>query len=317
LEFSLSKLYSVRNAPNGSISQEPSMKRSNILLAFVATSALVAAGPAFARPSRNEMTPSQVKSSTLKEAQQKLNQEGYNAGRADGIWGTKTSEAVKSFQEKNKLPRTGILDEQTLADLGIGTPSSTGTSVSTKQSSEPSESSSMSTGGQQNMMHRQNMMEQDHMGGGTPSTTGRSVSETQSSQPSESSSMNTGGQQNMMHRQNMMEQDQMGGGTPSATGRSVSETQSSQPNKNSSMSTAGQQSMMQGRNMECSHYMAMNAAGQMATVNSMRSEMPAANKMPASHEMAKKVAASCKDHPGMMVQEVMENVMPRTSMMPH
>jgi hypothetical protein len=38
--------------------------------------------------------------------------------------------------------------------------------------------------------------------------------------------------------------------------------------------------------------------------------------MPSSHGMAKKVAASCKGHPGMMVHEVMENVMPRTSVMP-
>jgi peptidoglycan hydrolase-like protein with peptidoglycan-binding domain len=76
--------------------------------------------------------------------------------------GTKTAEAVKSFQEKNNVPATGKLDEQTLADLGIGTPSTTGRSVSKKQNSEPSKSSSMSSGGQQNMMHQQNMMEQDH-----------------------------------------------------------------------------------------------------------------------------------------------------------
>ena len=69
--------------------------------------------------------------------------------------------------------------------------------------------------------------------------------------------------------------------------------------------------------MECSLYMAMNEAGQTATVNSMRSKMPAANKMPSSHDMAKKVAASCKDHPDMMVHEVMKNVMPQTSVMPH
>jgi hypothetical protein len=69
--------------------------------------------------------------------------------------------------------------------------------------------------------------------------------------------------------------------------------------------------------MECSHYMAMNGPGQMAMVNSMRSRMPAANKMPSTHEMAKKVATSCKDHPDMMVHEVMENVMPQTSVMPH
>ena len=63
--------------------------------------------------------------------------------------------------------------------------------------------------------------------------------------------------------------------------------------------------------------MAMNAAGQMATVNSMRSKMPEANKMPSSHEMATKVGASCKDHPDMMVHKVVEHVMPQTSVMPH
>jgi hypothetical protein len=55
----------------------------------------------------------------------------------------------------------------------------------------------------------------------------------------------------------------------------------------------------------------------METINSMRSQMPAANKMPSSHEMAMKVTASCKDRPGIMVHEVMENMMPRTSVMPH
>jgi peptidoglycan hydrolase-like protein with peptidoglycan-binding domain len=148
-----------------SFSGEQIMKPSDILLAFVAAGALVA-GPAFAGQSRNETAPRPIKSSTLMEAQKKLNQEGFDAGRADGKWGTKTTEAVKSFQEKNNLPPTGKLDEQTLADLGIGTPSGTGRSASEKQSSEPSESSNMSSSGQQNMMHHQNMMEQDHMGGG-------------------------------------------------------------------------------------------------------------------------------------------------------
>jgi hypothetical protein len=66
------------------------MKRSNILLAFVATGALVA-GPAFAKQSRNEAAPMHMKSSTLMEAQKKVNQEGFDAGRADGRWGTKTA----------------------------------------------------------------------------------------------------------------------------------------------------------------------------------------------------------------------------------
>ena len=73
------------------------------------------------------------------------------------------------------------------------------------------------------------------------------------------------------------------------------------------------------RDMDCSHYGAMDAAGQMAAVDSMRSSMSAANKMDSSgamssdhmssNEMAKKVAASCKDHPGMMVHDAMKNAM--------
>ena len=71
--------------------------------------------------------------------------------------------------------------------------------------------------------------------------------------------------------------------------------------------------------MDCSHYGAMDAAGQMAAVDSMRSSMSAANKMDSSggmssdhmssNEMAKKVAASCKDHPSMMVHDAMKNAM--------
>jgi len=199
------------------------MKRSDILLAFLAAGALVA-GPAFAKQSRNETAPMHMNASTLMEAQKKLNQDGFDAGRADGRWGSKTAEAVKIFQEKNNLPVTGKIDQQTLAELGIGASPATGGRVGKNQSSEPHGSPSMSSGGQQNMMQR--------------------------------------------------------------------------------------------NGVECSRYMAMNADGQLATVDSMRSKMPAANQMFSSHEMAKKVVASCKDHPGMMVRQVTEKVMPQTSVMP-
>ena len=85
----------------------------------------------------------------------------------------------------------------------------------------------------------------------------------------------------------------------------------------SSLGTGGQQNIARRHNMECSHYMTMKAAGQTSMVNSMRSKMPAAHKMASSHGIAKKVAADCKDHPEMMVHEVLEKVMPRTSVMPH
>jgi hypothetical protein len=61
--------------------------------------------------------------------------------------------------------------------------------------------------------------------------------------------------------------------------------------------------------MDCSHYDAMDAAGQMAVVDSMRSSMSAAHRMYSSKVMVKKVAASCKDHPSMMVHEAMKSAM--------
>jgi hypothetical protein len=61
--------------------------------------------------------------------------------------------------------------------------------------------------------------------------------------------------------------------------------------------------------MDCSQYNAMDAADRMAAVDSVRSRMSAANRMDSSHVMTKKVSASCKDHPGMMVNEVMNKAM--------
>ena len=90
----------------------------------------------------------------------------------------------------------------------------------------------------------------------------------------------------------------------------------SKPSATSSSASGGQQSGVQQHDMDCSHYMAMNAAVKTTMVNSMRSKMPAANRMPSSHEMAKKVAAACQDHPGMMVHKAMKDVMPQTSVMP-
>jgi hypothetical protein len=89
----------------------------------------------------------------------------------------------------------------------------------------------------------------------------------------------------------------------------------SEPGAGSSLRSG--QTLVQRPNMACSHYMAMKAPEQTSMVNSMRSKMPAANKMPSSRGIAKKVAASCTDHPGMMVHEVLDKVMPRTNPMPH
>ncbi len=65
--------------------------------------------------------------STVTTIQEKLSRWGYYSGKVDGIYGSKTVEAVKYFQRKNGLAVDGKCGPQTLRALGI--------SVSTTQQS--------------------------------------------------------------------------------------------------------------------------------------------------------------------------------------
>jgi len=53
----------------------------------------------------------------VKELQSMLNSFGYNAGKADGIFGRNTEKAVKEFQKNNKLNADGIVGARTWASL--------------------------------------------------------------------------------------------------------------------------------------------------------------------------------------------------------
>lgn len=55
----------------------------------------------------------------VKQIQTKLKNWGYYSGNVDGIYGSKTFEAVKKFQRKNGLTADGIAGDKTLAALGI------------------------------------------------------------------------------------------------------------------------------------------------------------------------------------------------------
>lgn len=57
--------------------------------------------------------------STVKTIQQKLKRWGYYTGAVDGIYGSKTVEAVKYFQRKNKLVVDGKAGPKTLKAMGI------------------------------------------------------------------------------------------------------------------------------------------------------------------------------------------------------
>lgn len=54
------------------------------------------------------------------QLQQALNRLHYSAGKVDGIFGTGTEAAVKSFQTANKLPADGIVGPNTWNALGLG-----------------------------------------------------------------------------------------------------------------------------------------------------------------------------------------------------
>ncbi len=55
----------------------------------------------------------------VKQIQSKLRAWGYYTGSVDGIYGSKTFEAVKKFQKKNGLTVDGIAGTKTLNALGI------------------------------------------------------------------------------------------------------------------------------------------------------------------------------------------------------
>ncbi len=64
----------------------------------------------------------------VKKIQTKLKNWGYYSGSVDGIYGTKTKEAVIWFQKKNGLTADGVAGPKTLAAMGISSSSSSSSS---------------------------------------------------------------------------------------------------------------------------------------------------------------------------------------------
>jgi len=55
-----------------------------------------------------------------KEIQLALKQHGYNPGPIDGRWGSRTSRALKQFEQDHHLRADGKLDSLALITLGLG-----------------------------------------------------------------------------------------------------------------------------------------------------------------------------------------------------
>ncbi len=72
----------------------------------------------------------------VKTMQQKLKNWGYYKGAVDGIFGSRTKEAVKYFQRKNGLVVDGIVGAKTLAALGMSVNGNGGNSSSSYSDSD-------------------------------------------------------------------------------------------------------------------------------------------------------------------------------------
>lgn len=73
--------------------------------------------------------------SEVKKIQQKLKSWGYYTGSVDGIFGSKTREAVRYFQRKNGLTVDGIVGKKTAQAMGITLSGSSSSSSNTGYSS--------------------------------------------------------------------------------------------------------------------------------------------------------------------------------------
>ena len=74
----------------------------------------------------------------MAQIQTKLKRWGYYTGSVDGIYGSKTVEAVKYFQRKNGLTVDGIAGPKTLSAMGINSSSGSSSSSSSSYNSNVS-----------------------------------------------------------------------------------------------------------------------------------------------------------------------------------
>ncbi len=101
------------------------VKYTSVLLATVALVLFVQI--AFVQPKAADAQSIRAGSSNtavIRQIQTKLKNWGYYTGNVDGIFGSKTTAAVRYFQQKNKLAVDGIVGPKTAAAMGISLGSS-------------------------------------------------------------------------------------------------------------------------------------------------------------------------------------------------
>jgi peptidoglycan hydrolase-like protein with peptidoglycan-binding domain len=71
------------------------------------------------RPGAETQKQGLASSDDIKKAKEALKAKGHNPGDIDGNMDAKTQQAIRDFQKANKLPVTGVLDQETAQKLGV------------------------------------------------------------------------------------------------------------------------------------------------------------------------------------------------------
>jgi hypothetical protein len=92
-------------------------------------------------PTSARLPASQASVSTqlVMKAQEHLTKDGLYNSRTDGIVGPKTRQAILSYQQHENLPRTGTLDDETLAKMKLIPPQATPSPPPPPATPEPDE----------------------------------------------------------------------------------------------------------------------------------------------------------------------------------
>ncbi|MBR5094718.1 MAG: spore cortex-lytic enzyme [Oscillospiraceae bacterium] len=102
-----------------------SVERKRLIFALAVIFALNIFIIALAQSASADIYKKGMTGDTIVQIQTRLKNWGYYDGAVDGIYGSRTEEAVRWFQRKNGLSVDGQVGDQTLAALGIAAGSST------------------------------------------------------------------------------------------------------------------------------------------------------------------------------------------------
>jgi hypothetical protein len=192
---------------------------------------VVPAGPRtrFSRASSSTTVAVNLSEPEIREVQLVLIQRGFLHGRASGVWGPDTREALIAFQRKEGFSATGSIDTRTVGALGLSG------KVKAQESSSTQGSSSTTTTGQAPSQSTTGQNPQNQPTTGQNEGSGQKPSDKQSSGPSQS----TTGQGSGSSKPESSGSSMNGGSSSSMPGQSGSSSstsgtsgQSTTPEKN-------------------------------------------------------------------------------------